>query len=243
MGNYVFTTQTLVDAVRADADNEDSAHDMGGNIITGLVEAGGRFGLRLRLNRVPGATERDRGYWRDVGTIDAYYEAQMDLISVHPIFNLYNHEWPIHTSLGSLPPAKFVFDEDGRRGSAVDSLISAGVIISGAAVKRSILSPAWSCTRALRSRIQCYSTAWTSAGMRWSERPSSTRTSASHLVRRSAWIWSKIAPVASPCPKKVSWCSARAISFPAEAERAQRPSAPAASRLARPAFASDMTPQ
>jgi glucose-1-phosphate adenylyltransferase len=141
MGNYVFTTNTLVDAVRADAENKESAHDMGGNIITGLVEAGVASVYDFAQNRVPGATERDRGYWRDVGTIDAYYEAQMDLISVHPIFNLYNHEWPIHTSLGSLPPAKFVFDEDGRRGSAVDSLISAGVIISGAGVKRSILSP------------------------------------------------------------------------------------------------------
>jgi glucose-1-phosphate adenylyltransferase len=89
---------------------------------------------------VPGSTERDRGYWRDVGTLDSYYEAQMDLISVHPIFNLYNREWPIHTSTGSLPPAKFVFDDDGRRGTALDSMVSAGVVISGATVRRSIIS-------------------------------------------------------------------------------------------------------
>ncbi|HVH40490.1 MAG TPA: sugar phosphate nucleotidyltransferase, partial [Gemmatimonadaceae bacterium] len=141
MGNYVFTTNTLVEAVRADAENKESAHDMGGNIITMLVDAGLASVYDFEQNRVPGATDRDKGYWRDVGTIDAYYEAQMDLISVHPIFNLYNQEWPIHTSLGSLPPAKFVFDEDDRRGHAIDSLISAGVIVSGAKVLRSILSP------------------------------------------------------------------------------------------------------
>jgi glucose-1-phosphate adenylyltransferase len=141
MGNYVFTTNTLVEAVRLDAENKDSAHDMGGNIITMLVNAGVASVYDFAQNRVPGATDRDRGYWRDVGEIDSYYEAQMDLISVHPVFNLYNQEWPIHTSLGPLPPAKFVFDEDGRRGTAIDSLVSAGVIVSGAMVRRSILSP------------------------------------------------------------------------------------------------------
>jgi glucose-1-phosphate adenylyltransferase len=141
MGNYVFTTRALVEAVRADAENKESAHDMGGNIITMLVDAGKAAVYDFEQNKVPGATERDRGYWRDVGTIDAYYDAQMDLISVHPVFNLYNQEWPIHSSLSALPPAKFVFDEDGRRGTAIDSLISAGVIISGAKVTRSILSP------------------------------------------------------------------------------------------------------
>jgi len=141
MGNYVFTTNTLIEAVRADAENKESAHDMGGNIITMLVDAGLASVYDFEQNRVPGATDRDRGYWRDVGTIDSYYEAQMDLISVHPVFNLYNQEWPIHTSLGSLPPAKFVFDEEERRGHAIDSLVSAGVIVSGAKVLRSILSP------------------------------------------------------------------------------------------------------
>jgi glucose-1-phosphate adenylyltransferase len=90
---------------------------------------------------VPGSTERDAGYWRDVGTLDSYYDAQMDLISVHPVFNLYNDQWPIHTSMGSLPPAKFVFDQDGRRGCAIDSMVSAGAIVSGGTVRRSILSP------------------------------------------------------------------------------------------------------
>ncbi|HYO94126.1 MAG TPA: glucose-1-phosphate adenylyltransferase [Polyangiaceae bacterium] len=141
MGNYVFTTKTLVDAVHSDAHNKESAHDMGGNIITMLVESGGAAVYDFEKNRIPGATERDAGYWRDVGTLDSYYEAQMDLISVHPVFNLYNQEWPIHSWQISLPPAKFVFDEEKRRGMAVDSIVSAGVIISGGAVRRSILSP------------------------------------------------------------------------------------------------------
>lgn len=141
MGNYVFNTKTLVEAVRADAENKESAHDMGGNIITGLVQAGQANVYDFGENRIPGATERDRAYWRDVGTLDSYWEATMDLISVHPVFNLYNREWPIHTGFHSLPPAKFVFDEDDRRGSAIDSIISAGVIISGGTVRRSVLSP------------------------------------------------------------------------------------------------------
>ena len=92
-------------------------------------------------NVVPGSTDRDRGYWRDVGTLDAYYDSHMDLVSVHPVFNLYNRSWPILTSLPSLPPAKFVFEEAGRTGHALDSLVSPGVIVSGGAVRRSVLSP------------------------------------------------------------------------------------------------------
>jgi glucose-1-phosphate adenylyltransferase len=141
MGNYVFSTRTLVDAVRADAENKESAHDMGGNIITMLVEAGQAAVYDFARNKLPGETERDKGYWRDVGTLDSYWEANMDLISVHPVFNLYNREWPIHTGGGSLPPAKFVFDDDNRRGVALDSIISAGVIVSGGTVRRSVLSP------------------------------------------------------------------------------------------------------
>jgi glucose-1-phosphate adenylyltransferase len=92
-------------------------------------------------NIIPGATDRDRGYWRDVGTIDAYYDAHMDLVSVHPIFNLYNLQWPILTLPEPLPPAKFVFEDPGRTGSAVDSLVCAGVIVSGGEVRGSVLSP------------------------------------------------------------------------------------------------------
>jgi glucose-1-phosphate adenylyltransferase len=90
---------------------------------------------------VPGATDRDRGYWRDVGTLDAFYDAHMDLVSIHPVFNLYNYKWPILCYPEPLPPAKFVFDEDGRRGQALNSMVCAGVVISGAAVRRSLLAP------------------------------------------------------------------------------------------------------
>jgi glucose-1-phosphate adenylyltransferase len=141
MGNYVFTTEALLDAVKADAADDDSKHDMGGNIIPMLVEQGRAEVYDFRDNDVPGSTDRDRGYWRDVGTLDSYYDAHMDLISVHPVFNLYNRHWPILTSMPPLPPAKFVFDEPGRVGQALNSLVSPGVIISGGCVRGSVVSP------------------------------------------------------------------------------------------------------
>jgi glucose-1-phosphate adenylyltransferase len=141
MGNYVFTAEALVDAVTADAADEASNHDIGGNIIPNLVARGEAAVYDFAANEVPGATDRDRGYWRDVGTLDAYFDAHMDLISVHPIFNLYNLDWPILTLPEPLPPAKFVFDEDDRRGHAVDSMVCPGVVISGGTARRSVLSP------------------------------------------------------------------------------------------------------
>ncbi|MBK8996086.1 MAG: glucose-1-phosphate adenylyltransferase [Myxococcales bacterium] len=141
MGNYVFSRRTLENAVVEDAKNAESHHDMGGDIITMLVERGEAAVYDFATNKVPGSTERDRGYWRDVGTLDSYYDAHRDLISVHPVFNLYNEDWPIHTWYGSLPPAKFVFDQEGRRGMAIDSIVSAGTIVAGGVVRRSILSP------------------------------------------------------------------------------------------------------
>lgn len=141
MGNYVFETNALIEAVRADARDLSSRNDLGGDVIPALVRAGRAQVYDFARNEVPGATERDRGYWRDVGTLDAFYEAHMDLISVHPIFNLYNHDWPIYTGQHPLPPAKLVFDEDHRRGLAIDSMISPGVIISGGLAERSVLSP------------------------------------------------------------------------------------------------------
>jgi glucose-1-phosphate adenylyltransferase len=141
MGNYVFSTEALISTVSADAADSTSKHDLGGNIIPTLVAQGEAQVYDFAANEVPGATERDRGYWRDVGTLDAYYDAHMDLISVHPIFNMYNHDWPIHTWPGITQPAKFVFDEEGRRGYAVDSMVCAGTVISGGTVRRSILSP------------------------------------------------------------------------------------------------------
>jgi glucose-1-phosphate adenylyltransferase len=141
MGNYVFSTEALIEAITTDAHNEDSRHDIGGDIIPMLVEQGEAEVYDFAANQVPGATDRDRGYWRDVGTIDAYYAAHMDLIAVHPIFNMYNQEWPIHSWIDPLPPAKFIFDEDDRRGQALDSMVCGGVVISGATARRSVLSP------------------------------------------------------------------------------------------------------
>ncbi|MEV0079509.1 glucose-1-phosphate adenylyltransferase [Nocardia neocaledoniensis] len=135
MGNYVFTTRVLVDAIRADAENSDSDHDMGGDIIPSLVAEGKAAVYDFADNDVPGATERDRGYWRDVGTIDAFYDAHMDLVSVHPVFNLYNKHWPIRGAAENLPPAKFA-----RGGLAQESIVGAGSILSAATVRNSVLS-------------------------------------------------------------------------------------------------------
>jgi glucose-1-phosphate adenylyltransferase len=141
MGNYVFTTEALVDIVTRDAADDDSKHDIGGNIIPALVDRGDAYVYDFSKNEVPGATDRDRSYWRDVGTLDAYYDAHMDIVSVDPIFNLYNSEWPILTWLEALPPAKFVFEESDRVGHALNSLVCAGVIVSGATIRRSVVSP------------------------------------------------------------------------------------------------------
>lgn len=142
MGNYVFTTEALVKALREDAQNPDSNHDMGGDLVPWFVKNGGCGVYDFIDNVVPGSTERDCDYWRDVGTLDAFYDANMDLISVHPIFNLYNLEWPTLTQIqGHLPPAKFVYSETSRLGHALDSFISPGVIISGGEIIHSILSP------------------------------------------------------------------------------------------------------
>jgi glucose-1-phosphate adenylyltransferase len=141
MGNYIFSAEALIDIVTRDAEDTSSKHDMGGSIVPALVESGAAHVYDFSRNEVPGATDRDRGYWRDVGTLDAFYDAHMDLISVHPVFNLYNAEWPILTWPEPLPPAKFIFEEEGRTGHALDSMVCAGVVISGAEVRRSVLSP------------------------------------------------------------------------------------------------------
>jgi len=141
MGNYVFDTQALIEAVTADAADESSAHDIGKNIIPMMVEQGRAQVWDFVHNEVAGMSERERGYWRDVGTLDAYYDAHIDLISLDPVFNLYNDDWPILTFPGSLPPAKFVLDDPGRSGAAYDSIVCSGVIVSGGTVRRSVLSP------------------------------------------------------------------------------------------------------
>ena len=136
MGNYVFTTEALLEALKEDADDEDSVHDMGTNIMPMMVKKGSAYVYDFADNDVPGAEDRDRGYWRDVGTIDAYYDAHMDLVAVHPIFNLYNQQWPIYTYHPQLPPAKFV-----EGGIAQESMVGAGVIVAGATVRHSVISP------------------------------------------------------------------------------------------------------
>ncbi len=136
MGNYVFTTEALLEALRVDAADESSVHDMGGSIMPMMAGTGDAYVYDFSNNQVPGETERDHGYWRDVGTLDAYYDAHMDLVSVSPIFNLYNDRWPIYTLPPMLPPAKFVLG-----GRAEESMVSAGVIIDGGSVHGSVVSP------------------------------------------------------------------------------------------------------
>lgn len=141
MGNYVANTDALVEAVTVDAQSPTSRHDMGGDIVPWFVDRGTAAVYDFIRNDVAGSTDRDRDYWRDVGTIDAYYEAHLDLISVTPVFNLYNRAWPLYTGYAGLPPAKFVHAGPGRLGHAADSLVSPGVIVSGATVSGSVLSP------------------------------------------------------------------------------------------------------
>jgi glucose-1-phosphate adenylyltransferase len=136
MGNYVFTTEALIEVLRADATDEGSVHDMGASIMPLMVEQSGAWVYDFDDNDIPGAEQRDHGYWRDVGTMDAYYDAHMDLVAVHPIFNLYNQQWPIFTNAPQLPPAKFV-----EGGLAQESIVSPGTIVSGSAVRGSVLAP------------------------------------------------------------------------------------------------------
>ena len=136
MGNYIFTTDALIEALTADAEDENSRHDKGGDIIPSFVSRGDGQVYDFTANEVPGSTERDKAYWRDVGTLDAYHEAHMDLVSVDPVFNLYNLEWPIWTYPVQMPGAKFTMEGVSR-----DSIVSPGCIVSGGAVETSVLSP------------------------------------------------------------------------------------------------------
>ncbi|MFV0405524.1 MAG: glucose-1-phosphate adenylyltransferase [Propioniciclava sp.] len=136
MGNYIFTCKAFVECLRADAEDASSKHDMGGNVVPFFVNKGTAQVYDFTKNDVPGSSVRDRNYWRDVGTIDAYHAAHMDLVSVDPDFSLYNLEWPIFTRQVQAPGAKFTL-----RGTAEDSIVSSGCIISGGDVDRSVLSP------------------------------------------------------------------------------------------------------
>jgi len=141
MGNYVFDADVLVSAVMSDGDDPDSEHDMGGDIVPAFVRAGEAFVYDLNLNEVPGSTERDRFYWRDVGTIESFFDAHQDLISALPVFNLYNSQWPIYSQQLNSPPAKFVRDAAGVTGNVTDSIVSLGTVISGSHIERSVLGP------------------------------------------------------------------------------------------------------
>lgn len=143
MGNYVFSLDPLVEEIIRDSENPDSAHDFGKSIIPAIFQTRKIFVYDFYKNEVPGMSERERGYWRDVGDIDAYYNSNMDLVSVHPTIDIHNRQWPLHTYMRQGPPAKFVFaDEKSRRiGTATDSLVSEGCIVSGGHIDRTILGP------------------------------------------------------------------------------------------------------
>ncbi|NLW13462.1 MAG: glucose-1-phosphate adenylyltransferase [Trueperella sp.] len=152
MGNYVVSADVLYEALHQDAEDPNSSHDMGGDLVPKFVANNDCGVYDFTFNDVPGATDRDRNYWRDVGTIDMFHEANMDLISVNPIFNLYNDKWPLYTGYTGLPPSKFVYGHRERQGHALDSIISPGVIVSGGEVIGSVLSPhvrvnSWSSVR------------------------------------------------------------------------------------------------
>jgi glucose-1-phosphate adenylyltransferase len=141
MGNYVFNADILMDAVIRDGENTESDHDMGGDIVPDFVSRGEAGVYDLNRNEVPGSTDRDKYYWRDVGTIDSFFDAHQDLISALPIFNLYNREWPIFSQQLNSPPAKFVRDAKGNLGTTIDSIVSLGTLISGAHLERSVVGP------------------------------------------------------------------------------------------------------
>lgn len=143
MGNYIFQTKLLQGALEQDASKTQSSHDFGKDILPRLVKEGRRiYAYDFRRNRIPTALKGEEpSYWRDVGTIEAYYEASMDVKAVDPSLNLYNRSWPIRTVSYSDGPAKFVFDEEGRRGTALNSVVAEGTIISGSLVRDSVIGP------------------------------------------------------------------------------------------------------
>jgi glucose-1-phosphate adenylyltransferase len=149
MGNYIFPTRKLIEVLQ-EAKKSHADLDFGKHVIPMMLANGDRvFAYNFNDNVVPGMRKEERGYWRDVGTLDSYYEANMDLINVSPQLNLYNYKWPILTNQGNLPPAKTVFDDVDRRGQNIDSYVCAGCITSGGTVRRSIIGP--------RCKINSYS--------------------------------------------------------------------------------------
>ncbi len=142
MGNYIFKKEKLISELESDAQKTDSNHDFGKDIIPSMLKNGERvFVYDFTRNTFPGMEESERGYWRDVGTIDAYWQANMDLLAYDPELNLYSKEWPLRTFNYNYPPAKFIWEERERRGMATNSMVSEGCVISGGSLSRCILSP------------------------------------------------------------------------------------------------------
>jgi len=139
MGNYLFSTKVLLDELRADGEKEHSSHDFGRDILPNLIGRASMFAYDFQTNRIPGDPAGAPVYWRDVGTLDAYFDANMDLRSISPELNLYNRQWPLRTAGYFDAPAKFIFDADGRRGQALDSIVSGGSILSGGLVRGSVI--------------------------------------------------------------------------------------------------------
>jgi len=139
MGNYVFDTDVLVSELRRDAANPNSTHDFGKNMLPEMIQEHPVYAYDFFSNVVPGELPENRGYWQDVGTLEAYYEANMDLRSVKPALNLYNYQWPLHTAEYPQGPTKFTFDEEGRRGHALNSIVAEGCILAGGEVRNSVL--------------------------------------------------------------------------------------------------------
>ena len=142
MGNYIFKKDELITELIEDSKQQDSNHDFGKNIIPKMLEAGKKvYVYDFARNEFTGMEESERGYWRDVGTIDAYWQANMDLLAYDPELNLYSKEWPLRTFNYNYPPAKFIWEEVERRGMATNSMVSEGCVISGGTLSRCILSP------------------------------------------------------------------------------------------------------
>ena len=139
MGNYIFSTDMLLKLVEEDQEDPNSSHDFGKDILPKAIKRCEMFAYDFMSNKIPGELPSKLPYWRDVGTLDAYYEANMDLRSIEPELNLFNRQWPLRTAGYSDPPAKFAFDEDNRRGQAIDSVIAGGCIISGGLVRDSVI--------------------------------------------------------------------------------------------------------
>jgi glucose-1-phosphate adenylyltransferase len=209
MGNYLFDRDVLVDALGKDAVNDGSGHSMGGDIIPMLVRDGAAHVYDFLRNQVPGAAGRDAGYWQDLGTLDAYFGAHLDLCAADPPFRLDNDRWPILTQVAPQPPAKFARDEAGQPGQAIGSLISNGVIVAGGRVRDSVLSPGVRVAGSARvdQAVLLHNTQVGRGAV--VRRAILDRTSSSPTARRSAWTRSTTGPVASRCPMAASPSSAR----------------------------------